>query len=242
MTEWRAPRREPVFNAPGMVLALAALMLTVHTLLAWLPTAEADRLFVDLALVPARYGPLAEAVPGYALAPLASWLTHMVVHADWAHLLINGGWLLAFGSAVARRCGGPAMLALFVVSGLAGGALYVGLHFGELASLVGASGGLSGLMGGAFRFMFRADDPAGGLLGRDGSLVHGPLMSVREALADRRVATIVAAWLAVNLALGLIPSGIIVDGSIAWEAHLGGFLAGFLGMGLFDRRRTARVD
>jgi membrane associated rhomboid family serine protease len=43
----------------------------------------------------------------------------------------------------------------------------------------------------------------------------------------------------INLATGLIGLAPGIDGQIAWEAHIGGFVAGFFGLSLFDRRQQA---
>ena len=42
----------------------------------------------------------------------------------------------------------------------------------------------------------------------------------------------------INLVTGLVGFAPGVDDQIAWEAHIGGFLAGFLGIDWFDRRET----
>jgi membrane associated rhomboid family serine protease len=39
----------------------------------------------------------------------------------------------------------------------------------------------------------------------------------------------------INLAIGLGFGGPGMEARIAWEAHIGGFLAGFFGVSLFDR-------
>ena len=47
-------------------------------------------------------------------------------------------------------------------------------------------------------------------------------------------------WFATNLLLGYLPAiGGIGDGPIAWQAHIGGFLAGLLLFPLFEPRRGA---
>lgn len=59
-------------------------------------------------------------------------------------------------------------------------------------------------------------------------------------LRDRRVIGFVAVWFVINLAFGLgAPVG-AETGTIAWQAHIGGFLAGLLLFPLFDpvARRT----
>lgn len=60
------------------------------------------------------------------------------------------------------------------------------------------------------------------------------LMSLRETLMDRRVQFAIAIWLLLN---GLAAFGISTEdaaGAIAWEAHIGGFVAGLLTFGWFD--------
>ena len=226
-------QRQPIFNAPAVVVALAAVFVGLHLLLTLVPAETGDHWFLGLALVPARYGRLAAGVPGWSVSAWTAPFTHMLVHADWLHLLVNTGWLLAFGSAIARRTGPLRMLVMFVLCGLAGAALYVAIHPGEPASLIGASGGLSGLMGGVFRFMLRT--PSWQPDGQPEAPWQAPLQSLGECLRDPRIRMAAGVWLGVNLLFGLIPPGVILDGTIAWEAHLGGFLLGFLGMGLFER-------
>ena len=227
-------QREPIFNAPAIVVALAALFIAVQALLAYLPQDTSDLWFISLSLVPARLGPEAGAVPGWPLAAWTSLLTHVFVHADWGHLIMNTAWLLVFGSIMARRVGAVRMLLLFLAASLAGAGLYMLMHPLQLGTLVGASGGLSGLMGGVFRFLFQAIDEGQGVGSNEPITIALP--SLGEALADQRVRMSVGAWLAINLLFGLLPAGSITDGIIAWEAHLGGFLLGFLAMALFDRR------
>ena len=50
--------------------------------------------------------------------------------------------------------------------------------------------------------------------------------------------TAIGAWVGINLLAGLIGlGGVDAGGAIAWEAHLGGFIAGLLLFGVFDRGR-----
>jgi membrane associated rhomboid family serine protease len=96
--------------------------------------------------------------------------------------------------------------------------------------LVGASGAISGMMGAAARFGFRIDRDEGQ------PAFAGPILSIPAVFASRMAVTFLGVWLAVNLAMGL-GFGAPDEGAIAWEAHIGGFLAGFLLVRVFDRRR-----
>ena len=72
-----------------------------------------------------------------------------------------------------------------------------------------------------------------------------PAASMVAALRDRRVIFFLAAWFGLNILFGLgaiaIPG---VEGEIAWQAHSGGFIAGFALFALFDPVATApaRLD
>ena len=91
--------------------------------------------------------------------------------------------------------------------------------------MIGASGVVFGVMGAALRFVFVP-------VGRD-------LPTAIGTLALPRVRGFILALLAMNIVMVLFGSapfgGGDEEGGVAWAAHLGGFLAGFLGFRLFDR-------
>ncbi len=218
-------RSQPVFNAPGVVLGIIAILVVMHAVLEVLSDAWAEWLVLVLAFIPARYS--GEAYPGGSIATLTSFGSHMLVHGDWMHLILNCAWMLAFGTIVARRIGGARFLALGLLTGIAGAALFLALNIGLRAPMVGISGAVSGLMGAAMRFIFR---PTTGLDGE-----QSPLMTFRELLSDRRAMTWIVIWVAMNLVFGLLLGTMLSVGGIAWEAHLGGFAAGLVLIGWLDR-------
>ena len=99
--------------------------------------------------------------------------------------------------------------------------------------MVGASGAISGLMGAAFRFLFRSMAD-GGPMGLPATHT-APLMPLAETLRDRRILMAVAGWTVLNVLLAWGAAGLTEAAGIAWEAHLGGFYAGLLLYGFFDR-------
>ena len=223
-------QREPIFNVPGVVLGLLALFFAVHLARWALPDAENAWLTAVLAFIPARLTSLAADLPGGRIAVATSFVTHQFVHGDTGHLLINSAWLLAFGTPVARRTDPLRFLAFFLMAGAAGALLYVVVNGPVPVLVVGASGAISGLMGAAFRFLFRS-------FGHGGRFHAGaPLMPLAETLRDRRILMAVAAWTALNVLLAMWAGPMFTEaGGIAWEAHLGGFYAGLLLYGFFDR-------
>jgi membrane associated rhomboid family serine protease len=227
-------QREPIFNVPGVVLALLVSFFSVHALLWLLPEASEEWLTKVLALIPSRFDPRARVQPGGQVAAITSFITHMFVHGNLPHLLINSAWLLAFGSPVAQRTDAVRFLAFFFFTGIVGALFYIVFNGRTEIYVVGASGAISGLMGAAFRFLFSGLDRAAER-GPIDAMRDAPLMPLATALRDRRLLLAVAAWTVINLVLAK-GATVLVDGAgIAWEAHLGGFYAGLLSFGWFVR-------
>lgn len=226
--------RERIFNAPSVVVALLGLLVLVHVALSILPEPQWAHIVEILAVIPARYVGLADIVPGGRIAAVTSPVTHMLVHHDISHLVINSAWLLAFGSAMANRLGAARFLLFALLSGLSGALAFVLVHLFDNTSMIGASGALAGLMGGAFRFLFSAFDDGGADAFRgDQSKIRR--MSLGELFRDRRAQLAIGFWIALNFVTALIAPWFTSAGGVAWEAHLGGFLFGLLAFGLFDR-------
>lgn len=226
---------EPVINAPPVVVATLGVFAAVHAARLLLGDEESARLLLSLAFIPARYGPHLMELPGGKLAAVTSFLTYMLVHGDAVHLLINSAWLLAIGSPVARRLGGPRFLLFGVACGVTGALTFLVLNFGLLMPMVGASGAISGLMGGLMRFLFAALDRGGPALLQEGAR-HVPSMPLAEMLRDRRAVLTIGVFLLLNVLLAVGIGGPTLDGAIAWEAHVGGFLTGLVVFGAFDRK------
>jgi membrane associated rhomboid family serine protease len=230
--------REPIFNAPGVVLLLLAALAAMHAILWVLSEDVADWVVVLLAFIPARYAGFASQLPGGSAAAVTAFVTHTFVHLDVTHLIVNSAWLLAFGSALARRIRTPAFLVLYVLSGIAGALFYLILTSAsaKFGIMIGASGAISGLMGAAFRFIFPPRD----VVGRLGPPQSAPRLSLREAVRDRRIVLAIGFFVILNLLVAWVMPGVALGresgAGIAWQAHLGGFFFGFLSFALVDRR------
>jgi membrane associated rhomboid family serine protease len=232
-------RREPLFNIPPVVTALLALLALIHAVRTQLLADDQDILFVlSFAFIPARYDTsvvLGGALPGGAGAEIWSFVTYSLIHADWTHLGVNAVWLLPFGSAVARRFGTLRFLAFFAVTSAAGAALHLATHAGEPFPMIGASAAISGAMAAAMRFAFQRGGPLGLLRGADEQAYRVPAIPLTGVLSDARVLIFVAVWFGINILFGLGSLPITgSDQTVAWQAHIGGFLAGLLLFSWFD--------
>lgn len=226
-------KQEPIFNVPAAVAATLAVLVAVQ--LGLMSRAEDDRdwWILALAMIPSRYSGLAGGLPGGTLASVTSPFTHMAVHAGWTHLIVNSAWLLAFGSILCRRLGGLRYLALAIASGLAGALTFVAFHPGLDVPMIGASGAVSGLMGGTMRFFFSAIN-SGRIWQLREEPERIPRMDISTAFSDRRFLTTTIFFVALNL-LAIWGFGSLgTAGTIAWEAHLGGYFFGVFAFALFD--------
>ncbi len=232
--------RTPIFNVPSIVIAALAVLVCVHGVRSVLPEDLETWFVLALAFIPARYDGYAEALPGGLVSAATSFVSHLLVHAHVAHLMLNAAWLLAFGGAIALRVGGFRFVLFAFLCGAAGAAAFLALNWGLLAPMIGASGAVAGLMAGTFRFLFSAIDQGDMQLLRM-SPRSVRLMRLTETLRDRRVLAVTGVWLGINL-LAAAGVGIIEAGTaIAWEAHVGGYFAGLLLFGLFERASEADV-
>jgi membrane associated rhomboid family serine protease len=232
---------EPILNVPPIVVATIAALVLVHvgrTLL--LSDQEDVEFLLQFAFIPARYvGPLVGRFPGGWGADIWTFVTYALIHANLVHLGANIVWLLPFGTAVARRFGAARFLIFLAVTAAAAAAaqLLIFLVSGIDVELIGASGAISGLMGAAIRFVFQSDG-LGRWGTRDAPAYDAPAAPLLESLREPRVLIFLIVWFAANFLFGVFGAGVVsTSGSeeaIAWQAHIGGFLAGLLLFPLFD--------
>jgi len=188
-----APKaREPIFDAPFVVVALVAILLAIHGAFSLAFEQTQDAILGQFAFMPARltlaFWPerfnvlleqanlspeaLQKAVALRAFFPLLQqgakfWtlLTYAFIHGSWVHVGLNSIWIIAFGPPVARRLGSLRFLALFAATAIAGALVHWAFNTMDVTPLIGASAADSGLMAAATRFVFEAGGPLGGPAG-----------------------------------------------------------------------------
>jgi membrane associated rhomboid family serine protease len=263
----RDPPREPIFNVPAVVVITIGTLVLLHALRSALSGEAEVRLLLDLAFIPAQWtaawdpakaiailaeaaaredGGAARALADYVLgrADLPVWtaLTYALLHGSWPHILLNGVWLAAFGTPIARRCGAVRFLVLGMASALGGAAAHLLANPTSVMPMIGASAAVSGMMAAAARFVFSPP----GRLGPDawpGPHVAQRRLSLFGVAKNSRAALFLAVWFATNLLFGAVATPLgIIDASIAWEAHIGGFLVGLLVFPLVDRVEPVRFQ
>lgn len=155
-------------------------------------------------------GLLRDWTPNFSGQPYAMFLTYGFLHGGLGHLVVNMITLWSLGTVVIRRVGATGF-ALLYVGALLGGAIGFGVLADDLTPMVGASGALFGLVGGLLAW------------------TYVDLYTMQDRL-----------WPVLRAALFLLGLNVVLwwamDGQLAWETHLGGFVFGWILAILIDPR------
>lgn len=155
--------------------------------------------------------------PNYPLQQVAMFVTYGFLHAGIWHLAFNMMTLVSLGRPLLADLGGRRFAVLYAL-GLVGGGVGYAVFASKPLPMVGASGALFGLAG-ALLWQHFAEDWR--------ERPHA------EALRG-------AIW-PVALLIGLnVVMFEVMQGQLAWETHLGGFLAGGAAMAVMLRRGKGR--
>jgi membrane associated rhomboid family serine protease len=183
----------------------------------------------DYGWVPANFS---QALHQKAIPPLLPLLSCMFLHGSWLHLFGNLLYLHIFGGSVEDRCGHIRYLVFYCVGGMV--AVFVQTYSAPLSTIpmIGASGAVAAVTG-AYVVLF----PAARVL-----TVLPLLFSIRLVYVPAGFYLLL--WFTLQLVSGLYAQtpGNQELASVAWWAHVGGFLVGVI-VGLtflLGRRRRPR--
>ncbi|MBK3646826.1 rhomboid family intramembrane serine protease [Streptomyces sp. MBT33] len=154
------------------------------------------------------------ALPGYDKSPPLSVLTAMFLHGSWLHLLGNMLFLLIFGNNVEDRMGHIRFTLFYVVCGYAAGYGFAVLNADSADPLIGASGAIAGVLG-AYLVLY----PKARVWVLVPFLIFLPL---------RLPAWLVLGFWFVLQAFYSAGEGVSAAGTVAYAAHVVGFLAGMV--------------
>ena len=178
-----------------------------------------DAFIMKWAFVPSRF----LANPG---AQFLTLFTSMFMHAGWVHLAGNMLYLWIFGDNVEDRFGHGGFLVFYLLCGLAATAAQLAFSMNSTIPNLGASGAIAGVLG-AYMLLF----PKARV-----SVLQGQRVIPVPALI------VIGLWFVLQLFSGF---GSIANasttGGVAYMAHIGGFIAGFVLTFLFRGGSKARA-
>src|SRR5512145_377023 len=160
------------------------------------------------------------------LIPFPYWstlLTSMFLHGGWGHLGGNMLFLWIFGDNIEHRIGHLRFILFYLVCGIAAGIAHNVFNSGSMIPTVGASGAISGVLGG-YLLLFPRN--------RVYVMTWGGVAAVPAVL-------MLGLWILLQFVNGV---GSVAEtpetGGVAYLAHIGGFAAGMILAPLFTVGRT----
>ena len=156
---------------------------------------------------------------------LANLFTSMFMHGSWLHLIGNMWFLYLFGNNIEDSMGHVRFLGFYLLSGVAAALVQVFLTPDSLVPMVGASGAISGVMGGYLVLYPRV---------RVFTFVPIGFFLMSVALPAW---TMLVYWLVIQVLGGFTAIAGSKSGGVAFWAHIGGFVAGAVLVKMFARPR-----
>jgi len=200
----------PSNRIPYVAYALIAINVLVYLTYGFLSDYQVYEVFDTWALVPA------EAMAGIDLHTL---FTCMFMHGGWMHLAGNMLFLWVFGDNLEDYLGHVGFLVFYLLCGLGASAAQIAVNpYSEIPN-VGASGAIAGLMGGYLLLFPKA---------RVDVLF---IIVVFIKVFPLSAWIVLGGWMALQVVMGMAQWG-VDGGGVAYFAHIGGFVAGIVGIGL----------
>ncbi|PVA10637.1 rhomboid family intramembrane serine protease [Pelagivirga sediminicola] len=210
----RIIRTAPQAGAPGFLWWLVGIMAAIELVLSLsasglfgMPSLRWPAFVLGAFWQPVLAGTVPPVYPGQTAVMFVS---HAFLHGGIAHLAMNSVVLLTLGKFVSAEVGAARTLLVLLLSAI-GGAACFGVISPSPAPMIGASGAVFGLIG-----LWQVMDYR---------------LRRRAKLPLQPIFTAIGGLIAANIALF-----VMLGGGLAWQAHLGGWIAGWLAGYSFARR------
>lgn len=151
--------------------------------------------------------------------PYTTFITSMFLHGGWVHLIGNMLYLWIFADNIEHAVGRIKFIIFYLVCGIIAGLTHYAFNHGSSVPTVGASGAIAGVLGAYLNLFPHARVYTLFIWGFFIRIIPLPAIYM------------LGFWFVFQLlSAGLTPKGM---GGVAYGAHIGGFVAGYLLVRLF---------
>jgi membrane associated rhomboid family serine protease len=177
-------------------------------------------------VVPREYAAGRDLAPHIPLPFWSTLFTSMFLHGGWAHLGGNMLYLWIFGDNLEKAMGSLRFVVFYLACGIGAGLAHVLFNSGSDVPTVGASGAISGILGGYLMLFPR---------NRVRVLTRSGVMAVPAAY-------MLGVWILIQLvsSVGSI-APTAQGGGVAYLAHVGGFVVGLVLVRFFASRGRSQT-
>ncbi len=220
---------ERVQGGPPPVVTFGLIALNVVAFLVELaqPSEGALQAFIQAwGVVPQEYSAAQDLPPTIPLPFWSTLLTSMFLHGGWMHLGGNMLYLWIFGDNLEKVMGAARFALFYLVCGLAASFAHIAFGPGSSIPAVGASGAISGVLGG-YLLLFP----------------HNRVrVLTRGGIAQVPALVVLGLWIVIQLINGVgSVTATAETAGVAYMAHIGGFVAGLVLVKLMATPRRLAV-
>lgn len=178
-------------------------------------------------VVPREYSTGRDLPPHIPLPFWSTLVTSMFLHGGWAHLGGNMLYLWIFGDNLERVMGHVRYALFYLVTGLAAGLAHIAFNSASTVPSVGASGAISGVLGGYILLFPR----------------NNVRVFTRGGIVAVPAFVMLGLWILIQFVsgVGAIAQTEATGGGVAYMAHVGGFVAGLVLIKLMAAGRPRRA-
>lgn len=211
----------PTELTPLVTITFIGICMLAFLYQASLPPPHAETLVFQYGAIPALLFGRADLPPAIdvGIPAYATLLTSMFMHGGWMHLIGNMLYLWIFGNNVEDVMGHARFVVFYVTCGILAALCHALTDPTSTIPMVGASGAISGVLG-AYILLFP----------RAHVLVFMPGIGMMRVAAG----VVLGLWFVMQLLSGGMSIG-SSGGGVAFFAHIGGFVAGMVLIGVFKR-------
>ena len=217
-----------VQGGPPPFITLGLIVLNVLAFLVELaqPSGALQSFIQAWGVVPREYATVRDLPPTIPLPFWSTLVTSMFLHGVWMHLGGNMLYLWIFGDNLEKVMGAARFALFYLLCGLAASLAYIAFGAGSNVPAVGASGAISGVLGG-YLLLFPHN--------RVRVLTRGGVTSVPAIL-------VLGFWIFIQFIQGIGSLAATTEtGGVAYMAHIGGFVAGLVLVKFMASPRRAAI-
>lgn len=218
----------PTHRRPILTIALIAICIAVFLYQYLLPAPEGEAFIFRWGFIPGDLlgrggiGPTSEGLPAWSKI-----FTSMFLHGDFMHIIGNMLFLWIFGNNVEDNFGHVRFIVFYLLCGVAAAITQGITDTASGVPMIGASGAISGVLG-AYIWMYPH------------ARIRVVIMFGIVTVVHLRAYIVLGLWFALQLVNAAL-TPVSEEGGVAFWAHVGGFVAGFLLLPIFRPRRQRHI-
>jgi len=218
--------QNPLRVIPFQIVTFSLILLCVGVFLyqQYLPDEQEQALVVSFGMLPAVLFDHRQLAPELVVLPAElTLLSSIYLHGGWLHLIGNMAFLWVFGDNVEDSMGHWRFLVFYCACGMFASFTHALVEVDSITPLIGASGGVSGVLGAYL-------------------MLHPRVRVI--LLVFLKLPLLLPAYLMIGFWIGLQVFNIVFagDDNTAWWAHIGGFITGAVMIPFFKHSSVPLFD